>query len=152
MKKQSPLILIFFLMVMSAVCQRPTLELGFTARDSNTYVKLDSIKIENTTDWDEITLVWPDTILVLNFPVGVSERDEINSSFSLLQNYPNPVRDQTFIEVRIPEKDVVSFYAADIMGSILFQKELTLDKGLHTFRFNPPNKGLHFRTCLTVEK
>ena len=144
MKKQAPLTLIFFLIVMSAFCQRPTLELGFTARDNNTYVKLDSIKIKNLTDWDEITLVWPDTVLILNFPVGVSERDEINGSFRLLQNYPNPVREQTFIEVHIPEKDAVSFYVTDILGRILFQKELTLDKGSHTFRFNPPNKGILF--------
>ena len=91
--------------IVSAFGQKPTLELTFTAIDSAAYVQLDSIKVMNRTQGGDTVLYWPDTLLVLDYQVGVSEINNNVGTFRVFQNFPNPVTDKTTVSLFIPEKD-----------------------------------------------
>jgi uncharacterized protein (TIGR02145 family) len=127
--------------------QRPTMELTFTALDSADWVQLDSIKVMNLTQGGETVLYYPDTVLVLDLQVGVPEVRLDNTDFRVYQNYPNPVADQTTISLFIPEKDRVGIIITDILGRTTLQLDKELEKGMHSFRFNPGNGNICFFTA-----
>ena len=135
------------LLIINAFCQKPTLELTFTAIDSATYIQLDSIKVMNRTQGGDTILYWPDTTLVLDYQVGISEINKNNRTFRVFQNYPNPVIEHTTISLHIPEKDKVNMIVADICGRIILKYNRTLNKGKHSFRFLPGSRNLYFFTA-----
>jgi len=77
-------------LVLSSYSQKPSLELSFTAIDSVSYVQSDSIRIMNRTQGSDTILHWPDTVLVLDYNVGIQEGNIVDN-FRIFQNYPNPV-------------------------------------------------------------
>jgi uncharacterized protein (TIGR02145 family) len=147
MKTKTLFTFIVFILMVSAFGQKPMLELTFTAIDSASYVKLDSIKVMNHTQGGDTVLYWPDTILVLDYQVRIPEVNYERASLQVFQNYPNPVKDQSTITLYIPEKDKVSLLITDIMGRQLINKEQILDNGYHSFRFAPGNGEIFFFTA-----
>ena len=134
-------------LVVSVFGQRPTLELTFTAIDNDSYVQIDSIKVMNRTQGGDTVLFWPDTVLVLDYQVGISEMNYEGENLQVFQNYPNPVKDQTTITVYVPEKDKVSFKVIDILGRSIIKTDLLLDIGYHSFRFVPGDGEVFFFTA-----
>ncbi len=117
MSKKLFLVTLFAIMTLGLYSQRPTIELTFTAVDSAAYVQLDSIKIMNRTQGGETMIYWPDTALSLEInprewllyvgyatfsTVGISEVNDDISSFTVNQNYPNPMEDRSEISMYIP--------------------------------------------------
>jgi len=141
------LIVLFAIASMLAYGQRPTMELTFTAINNTDWVQLDSIRVMNRTQGGDTVLYYPDTVLVLDFTTGIPEPANDNSGFQVLQNYPNPVEDQTTISMCVPEKDKVSIVITDILGHVIIQAERLLDKGKHSFRFTPGGGNLYFFTA-----
>lgn len=133
-------------LIMSAVAQH-TLELTFTAIDSAAYAQLDSIKVMNRSQGGDTVLYYPDTILVLEYQVGISENSGNTESFQVFQNYPNPVSDQTTVSLNVPSEDKVSITVTDILGRTIIQSERVLVKGKHFFRFTPGSGNLCFFTA-----
>ena len=127
--------------------QRPTMELTFTAIDSAEWVQLDSIKVMNRTQGGDTVLYWPDTVLVLNYPVGITEVSNEKTGLQIFQNYPNPVKDQTTITLYVPEKEKVSLQVTDILGRCVINTERLLDRGYHSFRFAPGSGEVFFFTA-----
>jgi len=119
-----------------------TIELTFTAIDSAAYLQLDSIKVMNRTQGGDTVLFYPDTVLVLDYQVGISESNISVEGFQVFQNYPNPVIDQTTLSFYVPERDKVSLIVTDILGRELIKTERILDQGYHSFRFTPGNGSL----------
>ncbi|MEA3479728.1 MAG: FISUMP domain-containing protein [Bacteroidota bacterium] len=117
--------------------QKSTLELTFTALDSLSWLPLDSIKVMNRTKGGDTVLFWPDTVLVLDYTTGVLEQPQESTGLQLLQNYPNPVIDQTNITIYIPREDKVNIIIIDIWGKKIYEEEEVLKKGYHQFRFIP---------------
>ncbi len=141
-------ILLFFLMlglIMNASGQ--TINLTFTAIDNAAYVQLESIKVMNRSQGGDTVLYWPDTVLVLDDQVGVSEISNDVETFKVFQNFPNPVTDQTTISLFIPEKDQVNLIITDLTGRVIFKSNSLLDKGTHSFRFTPGEGNLYFFTA-----
>ncbi len=103
-------------LIISAIGQESAIELTFTAIDSAAYVQLDSIKVMNRTQGNDTVLYWPDTVLVLDYQVGVPEINNNVGTFKVFQNFPNPVTDQTTISLFIPEKDQVNLIITDLTG------------------------------------
>ena len=134
-------------LVISAFGQKPTLELTFTAIDSAAYVQLGSIKVMNRTQGGDTVLYWPDTVLVLDYQVGVPEINNNIGTFKLFQNYPNPVTDQTTISMFVPEKDEVGIIITDMLGRMILKSDRELDKGIHSFNFAPGSGSLFFFTA-----
>jgi uncharacterized protein (TIGR02145 family) len=124
--------------------QNPVIDLTFTAIDNTAYVQLDSIKVMNRTQGNDTVLFYPDTVLVLDYQVGISVNEFGKDRFQVFQNYPNPVADQTTITLYIPEIDKVSILMTDILGRRIIQTEKMLDRGKHTFRLNPGGENIYF--------
>ncbi|MCK5766528.1 MAG: T9SS type A sorting domain-containing protein, partial [Bacteroidales bacterium] len=134
-------------LMFSAFGQKPVMELTFTAIDSIAYVQLDSIKVMNRTQGGDTTLYWPDTVLVLDYQVGIPDHNNEDGNFQVFQNFPNPVTDQTTISLFIPEKDEVGIIITDLIGRVIIKSDRLLDKGTHFFRFTPGEGNLYFFTA-----
>ena len=132
------------LMIISVFGQKPSLELTFTAIDSAVYIQLDSIKVLNRSQESDTMLYWPDTTLVLDYQVSISEVNLNNKSLRGFQNYPNPVIEHTSISLHVPEKDEVNMIVTDISGRIILKYDRILNKGKHSFRFIPGSSNLYF--------
>jgi len=147
MKTKFFLAVIFIISIIMVNGQRPAMELTFTAIDSAEWVQLDSIKVMNCTQGGDTILYWPDTVLVLDYQVGIPEANSDVRNFQVFQNYPNPVAEQTTISFYVPEKDKVSLIVTDILGRVILKSDKVLDKGLHSFRFTPGSGNLYFFTA-----
>jgi hypothetical protein len=117
MSKKLILIAWFAIISLALYSQRSTLDLTFTAVDSTAYVQLDSIKIMNRTQGVDTMIYWPDTTQSLEInpgdlllyvgyatfsTVGISEVKDDISSFTVYQNYPNPMGDRSEVSIYIP--------------------------------------------------
>jgi uncharacterized protein (TIGR02145 family) len=134
-------------MVTGLFGQRPTIILTFTAVDSMAYIQVDSIKVMNRSQGVDTILNYPDTVLILEFPVGVHDAVIENKGFGVFQNYPNPVADQTTIALYVPEKDRVCLLVTNPIGQVVIMTEHLLDQGIHSFRFTPGGGNLYFFTA-----
>ena len=129
------------------------IDLTFTAVNGTVNVPLDSIKVMNRTHYPytvDTVIYWPDTTLTLEitpgdlllyigystgYPVGVQEINQENKQFQLFQNYPNPVYEQSTINMYIPKKGTVNIMITDIQGRLVIANDWQLNKGNHSFRF-----------------
>jgi len=128
-------VLIFGLLV-SAFGQKTTMELTFTAKDNGQYVPLDSIFIENLTQGEDTTLYAPDTVLVLDYITSIGNNQAVEeNTLSVSQNYPNPFKRKTEVNLYLPEKEDIKITVRDILGRELAQYENTLNRGNHSFAF-----------------
>ncbi|MDD5696281.1 MAG: FISUMP domain-containing protein [Bacteroidales bacterium] len=148
-------------MTLGLYSQRPTIELTFTAVDSAAYLQLDSIKVMNRTQGGETMIYWPDTALSLEInpgewllyvgyatfsTVGISEVNDDISSFTVYQNYPNPMEDRSEISMYIPHTGKVHMMITDLQGRVVLRSDRQLDGGHHSFRFQPGGGNLYFLT------
>lgn len=146
--KRSFILLLLILTVVTYTCgQPPSISLTFSAIDSTYWVQLDSIKVMNRTQGGDTVLYYPDTVLVLDFAVGIPEAKNDNRGFQVDQNYPNPTIGNTNIKLYVPEKDKVSIIICDILGRVILQTEELLDKGIHSFRFKTGDRNIYFFTA-----
>jgi uncharacterized protein (TIGR02145 family) len=147
MTKSTFIIFLALSAIISAYGQQPAIELTFTAVNNAAYVQLDSIKVKNRTQgWDTV-LYYPDTVLVLDNSVGITEVNFDNSGFKVFQNYPNPVENQTTITQYVPEQGKVDLMITDMLGRQVIHTGRMLDKGYHLFRFSPGIGDLFFFTA-----
>jgi len=144
--KTKVLLLITALLFM-LIANGQQVNLTFTAIDSATYVQSDSIKIMNRTHGGDTIIHWPDTMLVLDYTVGIPYKNIDVGSFKVFQNYPNPSADNTTISLFIPEKDKVKVIVTDILGREILKSERELERGTHYFRFTPGGENLYFFTA-----
>lgn len=147
MKTKTLLTVITFIFVLSTFSQNPALELTFTAIDNAAYVQLDSIKVMNRTQGGDTTLYWPDTSIVLGDPVGIPENSSEKYGFKVMQNYPNPVTDQTTISMYVPFRDDVRIIITDMMGRVILKSDMVLEKGIHSFNFVPGDRSVYLFTA-----
>ncbi|HNS18479.1 MAG TPA: FISUMP domain-containing protein [Bacteroidales bacterium] len=162
MSEKIILVAFFAILSLGLYSQRPTIELTFTAVDSAAYVRLDSIRVMNRTQGSETLIYWPDTTLSLEINPGdwllyvgyatfsivdIPEENDDISSFSVYQNYPNPMGDRSEISMYIPEKGKVQMMITDLQGKIVLRTDRQLDGGHHSFRFIPGGGHLYFLTA-----
>lgn len=112
-----------------------TIELTFSSIEDTTIVQIDSIKVINRTQGGDTALYYPDTVLVIDYQIGIPEINNEYGTFKLLQNYPNPVVNQALITLYVPEKDIVKFIVTDLAGHELIVCNQTLDHGFHQFKY-----------------
>lgn len=147
MKTKTMLLATVLFFEVSVFSQKPTLELTFTAVDNASYVQIDSIKVMNRTQGGDTVLYYPDTVLVLNYQVGITEISNDKKGLQVFQNYPNPVEDQTTITLYVPGKDKVDLMITDLLGRQVIHTGHVLHKGYHSFRFTPGIGNLFFFTA-----
>jgi uncharacterized protein (TIGR02145 family) len=148
MKIKILLIVLLIGMIMGTYAQKPTITLTFTAGKNGQYIPLDSILIGNLTLGGDTTLYAPDTLLVLDYLTGFREVNHIGAnSFTLFQNYPNPVQGSTTVDLYVPGNKSVIITLNDMMGRELIQREYPLVAGNHSFTFFPGSESLYFLTA-----
>ncbi len=134
-------------LIVSAFSQKPTMELTFTAENNGQHVPLDSILIENLTQGGDTTLYAPDTVLVLDYVTSISDNETIGeNTFSVSQNYPNPFKGKTEVNLYLPEKEYIKITVRDILGRELAQYINTLNRGNHSFTFYSGNEKYYLLT------
>jgi len=161
MLKKITLFVLFATISLGLCSQRSNLELTFTAVDNAAYVQLDSIKVMNRTQGGETMIYWPDTTLSLEInpgdlllyvgyatfsTVGIPLANDDISSFSVYQNYPNPMEDQSEISMYIPHAGKVHMMITDLQGRVVLGTDRQLDVGHHSFRFLSGGGNLYFLT------
>jgi len=147
MKKSIYIILVFALFT-NAFGQKPTIELTLTATSNGQYVPLDSILIQNLTHGGDTTLFAPDAVLVLNYSLGIPGIDGAGkSTFTLSQNFPNPFREETTIQLYLPKNDHVKISAYNFIGQEVVFYENTLSKGNHSFTFHAGKENYYLITA-----
>ncbi|MCD4732185.1 MAG: T9SS type A sorting domain-containing protein, partial [Bacteroidales bacterium] len=145
MKTKISLSILALLFIFSAFSQKPTIELTFTATYDGQYVPLESILIENLTQGGDITLTYPDTVLSIITNIQDNGSSTENGLY-VFQNYPNPFKQQTSIDLFLPEKEGINISVLDILGRELTHYKNTLNKGYHTFTFYPGNEKYYLLT------
>lgn len=146
MKKLFLLTVLALLSVAIAYSQRNTLELTFTGVNNTTYFQTDSIKIRNLTQGGDTVLVYPDTVFMVNY-VGTDKYPRNSERFLFTGLSPNPVMEKAIVKLNIPGRDKVNFRITDLPGRLIWQTEITLDKGLHSFAYTPSGKGVFLLTA-----
>ena len=147
MKTRGIILVLALGLIVSAFGQKATMELTFTAENNGQYVPLDSIFIENLTQGGDTTLYAPDTVLVLDYVTNIGNNEAIvENSFSVSQNYPNPFKGKTEVNLYLPEKETIKITVRDIVGRELAQYENTLNRGKHCFAFYPGNEKYYLFT------
>jgi len=120
--------------IVSATAQRPSITLTFTADKNGQHVPLNSILIENLSQGGDTILYAPDTVLILNYITGIESFSDLKSNgFSLYQNYPNPIKEKTTIDLCLPEKAEVIITVTNIIGRVQAFQEFQLERGMHSF-------------------
>jgi uncharacterized protein (TIGR02145 family) len=67
-------------------------------------------------------------------------------SFKVFQPYPNPADRESFVSLSVPDLGTVHATAFDLQGRKVSEKNLHLDKGTHTLRFQPGEAPLYLLT------
>jgi uncharacterized protein (TIGR02145 family) len=145
MKPRILLTLLFLSVLGICTAQKPTLILSFSANNIGQPVPLDSILIENLTQGVDTTLFAPDTVLMLDYITGQYE-NAISGEKELFisQNYPNPISDQTKVDVYLPENTAISVRIYDLVGRTLLTRSYQLNSGFHTFNIQAGSESVYF--------
>jgi uncharacterized protein (TIGR02145 family) len=155
-------IVICTILALGLYSQRSAIDLTFTAVDSTSYVRLDSIKVINRTQGDQAMIYWPDTTITVNIdpgdlllyigystysPTGTGEIIDDRQDFQLFQNHPNPFTAQSMVPIYVPKRGTVDLMVSDPSGRVLFQASPILAQGRHSFRFISGGSLLYFLTA-----
>ncbi len=147
MKQKILLTALMIAMITGAMAQKPTMILTFTADSNAQHVPLNSVLIENLTLGGDTTLYAPDTVLVLDYITGVNENFTYDdNSFSLSQNFPNPMKGKTTVSLWLPERNNILITISDVIGREVANQEFQLEQGSHSFTFYPGRESLYFLT------
>ena len=147
MKTKMLLSVLALSITISAFSQKSTMELIFTAENNGQYIPLDSILIENLTQGGDTTLYAPDTVLVLDYLSGIGNNEAIGeNTFSVSQNYPNPFKRKTEVNLHLQEEDYIKISVRDILGRELAHYKNNLNRGNHSFVFYSGNETYYLLT------
>lgn len=144
-----------FLFLLSAswnVFSQTQVSLTFIAKDaqSQSDLILDSISIKNVTENCDTVLITetPDVPVSLTFenvlwPVGINENKEISSGGLVMkQNYPNPSRGATTINIYKKYSGPINLVLSDGSGRQLVTYKNQLEKGFHSFLISTSINGI----------
>lgn len=138
---------ILLLATVNVSAQKPVIDLTFSSINDTVWVPLESITIKNITRGVDTTINYPDTVLTIYYQVGVDENGQQANGFKVLQNFPNPVKSSSTINIFVPEKGNVNISIMDAVGRLISTTDQALTKGYHTYSFIPGKEKLYFLTA-----
>lgn len=143
--------LLFYAMLfglgIAVFAQKPVIDLTFTSINETTWIPLESITIKNITRGVDTTITYPDTVLNIHYQVGIDENEQQANGFKVFQNFPNPVKTSSTINIFVPEKGNVNIGIMDALGRAISSTDQELIKGNHSYIFNPGKEKLYFFTA-----
>ena len=110
------------------------------------YVQPDSITVENLSKgWSE-TLLYPDTIYLLNVGTGIPNVE--TQCFASLQASPNPFKGATTVNLDMTEPGEMTMEIADMRGRVVVANDFSpLQSGRHSFRVILSHPGSYVLTA-----
>lgn len=122
--------------------QVPFIDLTFTSSFSGMFVPLDSILIQNVSKVADTVLYYPDTVLRLEYETGIGDGNlDRKGQFRIDQNFPNPFREKTSVDLWLPSNEEIALAIGDASGRLMFMSEYDLYRGLHRFDIRIPHSG-----------
>jgi hypothetical protein len=67
---------------------------------------------------------------------SMTEQEELPSSFSLSNNYPNPFREETKVEIGVPEAQTIRATVYNILGQRVISEQISVSAGYHTLNLS----------------
>jgi uncharacterized protein (TIGR02145 family) len=136
MKTKITLIIFAIMIILSSAGQTDSIEFSFTSNYYGDYVFLDSVCIHNLSQGGD-TIIYG-TVLTLYYVLsGTEDIDIPDAKFTLNQNYPNPFRDVTTINICLAREDMLHLKVYNLTGHEVVSFKKVLKKGHHTFSFYP---------------
>ena len=137
------------LMTIAVFSQEITVNFTGLLNDSQ-YQRLDSVRITDVTrGWTE-TLVYPDTVIVVNATVNVSDAEMSATGFE--QNVPNPFDCHTTVELAIPQNENVRLQLYDASGKQCAELKVVLNEGSHRFEITASKPQTYFLKAMVGAK
>ena len=128
-----------------------TVTLTFSGRDAqNRYVQLNQVTVTNLTHGWQETLVWPDTVLIMQNGTGIEVAGMFyETALHLSQNSPNPFNGTTEACLAVADAGKVTLEIADVKGRTLVgtQCVASLQGGIHSFRITLDAPGTYLLTA-----
>ncbi len=138
---------ISFVIGLNVFAQKPVIDLTFSSINDTQWVPLESITIKNITRGVDTTITYPDTVLTIYYQVGIDENGQQANMFKVLQNFPNPIKSNSTINMFVPEKGNVNISIMNAMGRTISTTDQELGKGYHSYNFKPGREKLYFFTA-----
>ncbi|MCR4826239.1 MAG: T9SS type A sorting domain-containing protein, partial [Bacteroidales bacterium] len=140
--KKNLILAILFTTCISTFAQ--TVTLTFSGKDeSNRYVRIDSVVVENLTKGWQETLVYPDTTLTMTVPIG-DGITTLDAPLKLSPNNPNPFDGTTFVNIILSELGNLGLEVMDITGRVvLSEKHQSVQPGPHLLRITLATPGVY---------
>ncbi len=88
---------------------------------------------------EELDIVSNQPILILNELLGVPKSDEENSYLNI---YPNPINQNTYIELYNPDNQYINICIYDLLGKEVFNKDEYYEKGHRIIKLSTSNIDL----------
>ncbi len=127
---------LFTIFVFTSIFSQTEVLISFEINQNGSQLLLDSVLIENTTNMTDTMIYWPQNVIELDVLTSLHEYFEEDNDFCILNNYPNPLSEQSFIELLCRYKDL-NVMVSDINGRKLLSKSFSLQNNLSTFVFTP---------------
>ena len=131
-----------------ATTMAQNINLRFTGKLNNgRYIRLDSVEVYNRDSaWME-TLVYPDTILVLNNSTQGLQNAE-NSKLGI-ETFPNPFNGNSKTRITVPESGYVTLQMHNLTGQKIAEHTQFLNAGEHLFVISLNNAQVGLLTVTT---
>lgn len=136
MKTIYPFIAVISLFIEGTAFSQSTMQLKFTAMQTDQHITLDSICIQNMTGGGDTMLYWPDTVLNL-MTVDIHNFLETDDGFELVQQSPNPSTGNVEFKVVMPGNGMLTVIISDITGRKIALFSESMGLGAHNFIFRP---------------
>ncbi len=139
------LLILIQLVLAGSLMSQTTISLTFTAQTDGLHQPLDSIAVENLTQGGDTMLHYPDTLLVLDHGIGVSEPDRNqHEGLILYPSFPNPFTGRTTTRFYLAERDQVTIRVFNLLGSEVGVYQQALPEGEHTLMLYPGDERCYF--------
>ena len=110
--------------------------INFEINQTESQLLLDSILIENLTNSTDTVIRWPKNSLKIKMLSGIERNLASANNLQVMQNYPNPFDEKTYIDVYNPTKELI-VNVTDISGKQILTEKMFTNPGIISFVFTP---------------
>ena len=137
-----------FSIALALVAMSQSIELRFSGiLNTVGYVRADSVVVMNTNRaWSE-TLIYPDTILILN-NIGINEPE---NGVASMEVYPNPLKGRATMAVQLTENGPVSISIHDLTGRQVAGFSDNMESGAYKFDIKLQKRQMYVLTVATKQ-
>ncbi len=130
------ILLPFFSFLLCWAFAQTEIVLNFEINQTGSQLLLDSVLIENQTNSTDTVIRWPQNSVKIDVLVGVEKNLTDANSLKVMQNYPNPFDEKTYIDVYNSTNElIINVY--DVSGKQILTEKMSENLGFNSFVFTP---------------